>query len=89
MLLFVVGLVFVVAGGYSIHQHRHLNRTGERVPGAVVDLRWKASSSGDGNPAKAEINTRAGRAAWLPIIFTVVGVALICYGLFRATVGKT
>src|ERR1700751_4615392 len=130
MLVFVVGLIFVVGGGCGIHQYRRLNRTGERVPGTVVDLRWRSrSSSGpdggsfrvchpvlafrtlDGrdiqaetgvgssrviaqpgeqvpviydprNPAKAEINTRAGRPVWLPVIFIMAGVAMICYDLF-------
>lgn len=132
MLLFVVGLIFVVGGGYGIHQNRRLNRIGERVPGTVVGLRWRMSSSDAGrvchpvlafrtldgrdiqaetgvgssrviaqpgeqvpviydprNPVKAEINTRAGRAAWLPVIITMAGVATICYGLFSATSGKT
>jgi hypothetical protein len=133
MLLFIVGLTFAVGGGFGIHQYRRLNRTGERVPGTVVGLRWRRTSSGpdggrvchpvlafrtlDGqdiqaetgvgssrviaqpgeqvpviydprNPAKAEINTRAGRAAWLPVIFTMAGVAMICYGLFRSIAGK-
>lgn len=132
MLVYFVGLMFVLGGGYGIHRDRRLNRTGERVPGTVVGLRWRSSSGPDGgrachpvlafrtldgrdiqaetrvgssrviahpgeqvpviydprNPARAEINTRAGRAAWLPVIFTMAGVALICYGLFRAIAGK-
>jgi uncharacterized protein DUF3592 len=135
MLLSVVGLIFVVGGGLGIHQYRRLNRTGERVPGTVVGLRWRTRPAGpdggsvrvchpvlafrtlDGrdiqaetgaghsrviaqpgeqvpviydprNPAKAEINTRAGRPAWLPVIFVMAGVALICYDLFSATAGK-
>jgi hypothetical protein len=128
MLLFVVGLIFVVSGGYGIHQYRRLNRIGERVFGTVVGLRWRSSAGPDGgsvrvchpvlafrtldgrdiqaetgagssrviaqpgeqvpviydprNPAKAEINTRAGRPVWLPVIFIMAGVATICYDLF-------
>ena len=132
MLLFVVGLIFVVGGGCGIRQYRRLNRTGERVSGTLVGLRWTSSSGPDGgrvchpvlvfrtldgrdiqtetgvgnswviaqpgeqvpviydprNPAKAEINTTAGRAGWLPIIVTMAGVALICYDLFRTMGGK-
>lgn len=57
---------------------RFVAQPGEQVP-VIYDPR---------NPARAEINTRAGRAGWLPILFIIMGVALICYGLFREIPGK-
>lgn len=30
----------------------------------------------------ARINTRAGRATWLPFVFIAVGIAITCYDLF-------
>jgi hypothetical protein len=124
--------LFVAGGSYGIYQYRRLSRTGVRVSGTVVDLRWKISSSGESrvrvahpvlsfrtldgreiraetgvgssrviawpgeqvpviydprNPAKAEINTRAGRPWWLLVLCVAAGAALIGYGVVKATSG--
>lgn len=34
------------------------------------------------HPNIARINTRAGRATWLPFVFIAAGVAITCYDLF-------
>ncbi|MER5393645.1 DUF3592 domain-containing protein [Saccharopolyspora sp. NPDC002686] len=43
------GLVFVLAGGWAAYQGWRLNRTGERVPGTVVDLHWRHSTGSHRN----------------------------------------
>ena len=40
------------------------------------------------NPARAEINTSAGRATWLPYLITVAGLAVLGYGVYRAAYGS-
>jgi hypothetical protein len=40
------------------------------------------------NPSRAEIDTWAGRASWLPWLSTVVGLAVLGYGVFQTVRGS-
>ena len=48
MMIFVVGLVFAVAGVVGTRQNRQLTRHGQRVTGTVTDLQWRVTGDGGG-----------------------------------------
>lgn len=40
------------------------------------------------NPARADIDNRAGRSAWIPLLITALGLALVAYAAFRMASGR-
>lgn len=134
MLILLAGLVIAALGVIIVRQNRRLTRTGQRVTGTVVDLRWHSHATQNGGgyttyhavlafrtrdgreveavtrnggrkiiahpgeqvpvvydprqPTRAEIDTRAGRAAWWPPLVAVAGLALTVYGVYRVASGQ-
>lgn len=129
MWVLVGGLAFVVAGGAGIYQDRRLNRTGVRVSGTVVDVRWKPAGKDGGqipnpvvefrtaggrvvrtttrtaggrlnlavgthvplvhlpnDPEHVNIDTRSGRASWLPVLVLMIGLGLITWAVHHGEV---
>jgi len=62
----------------GVGSSRVIARPGEQVR-VIYDPR---------NPSRAEIDTWAGRASWLPWLSTVVGLAVLGYGVFRTVRGS-
>jgi hypothetical protein len=54
-------------------------RPGEQVP-VIYDPR---------HPARAEIDTRAGRSAWWPPLVALAGLALTVYGVYQVASGQS
>jgi hypothetical protein len=133
MVLFVAGLVLIVAGAVGIWQNLVLTWIGHRVPGTVTDLQWRVTGNEGGGfvrdykvilafqtldgqpvetvtrmgrrrpivqpgdqvpvvydprrPNRAEIDTRQGRATWIPVALGLLGLALIAFGLYGLVSG--
>ena len=62
----------------GVGSSRVIAQPGEEVP-VIYDPR---------NPSRAEIDTWAGRASWLPWLITVAGLAVLGYGVFQMARGS-
>ena len=135
MLFLLAGLLIAALGIIIVRQNRRLTRTGQRVTGAVTDLRWHSHAKQGGGgyttyhavlafrtldgqeveavtrnggrkiiarpgeqvpvvydprrPDRAEIDTRAGRASWFPVFYSLVGLAIVGYGVYRLVSSKS
>jgi hypothetical protein len=68
----------VIQTATGVGSSRVIAQPGEEVP-VIYDPR---------NPSRAEIDTWAGRASWLPWLITVAGLAVLGYGVFQMARGS-